>query len=294
MISSLLDRTLALTFLNLGTLLRVGWPFLAALVALDLYIGVKLFDTRDFMTLSYLSGAPAPSIDEDGLVLLAIFANVSSGFIIATAYLRTLLAGAPVFSLNLLIGSLAVFMKFVTLGFIGLIAAGIGTAVTFILFSILLNLMPDAMIGNDMDAFGYSLGLTIFVGSAFLTLLLAQRFALVLPAAAIGDPLTYRESWHATRGLGASFSMTGLLMCLIAVVFLAILGGLIYGIVSFEISQLSKQLLVVTLAPLGTLVIIVWIFASLHAAQYHFVRENYAARLEFGHDERELDELANG
>lgn len=80
-------------------------------------------------------------------------------------------------------------------------------------------------------------GMVFGIGAIFM-LWVVQRIALVLPASAIGNPITFGDSWRATQSVGLALFVT-----LFLIVFFGFLTGYIAGFVgsfSFLLGQLLQ------------------------------------------------------
>ncbi|PVB61243.1 4-hydroxy-3-methylbut-2-en-1-yl diphosphate synthase [Labrenzia sp. 011] len=261
MFITVLERSLSLAQHNIGTLLRTGWAYILLLVALNFAIGGTLMPESGFTTVSYMT-EPVAAADEGALRALAAVANLLVGFSIAIAYVRRILIDARDFPLTFGGRTVRVILNQIVLTLIGL-----------------LSLVPLAIVALLLAAVTAGAGLLLFVLAPFIALMVVQRFSVILPAAALDDPLTLRESWRATSGLGWAMAFSALIMSLLAgfLVFVwMLLLGISDGIV--PASALWQQIRS-AIFPMGTMLILVWAFASLHATFYGLIRDRFAARL---------------
>ncbi|WP_417670101.1 4-hydroxy-3-methylbut-2-en-1-yl diphosphate synthase [Roseibium sp.] len=272
MFFTLLERALSLALANMGTLFRTGWAYILVLAAINLAIGAALFGGNGFSTVSYMT-EPVATPDEGGLRLLAVMANVLVGFSIAIAYVRRILIDAHDLPLVVSRRTFTVIFNQIVLAIIGILA-----------------LIPLFFLSGIIALFTGGLGLLLLLAAPFISLMVVQKFSVILPAAAVDDPLTLRESWRATRGLGWPMAFAALVMSiltgfLIGIWYLVLLGAgpLTAGEPAFE--QIRSALF-----PMGAMLLCVWSFASLHATFYGLIRERFAARLGLGHEVYEMVE----
>ncbi|MCX2725059.1 4-hydroxy-3-methylbut-2-en-1-yl diphosphate synthase [Roseibium salinum] len=261
MFITVLERSLSLAQHNIGTLLRTGWAYILVLIALNFAIGAAMMPESGFTTVSYMT-EPVAAVDEGALRGLAIIANLLVGFSIAIAYVRRILIDARDFPLTFETRTLRVILNQVILALIGA-----------------LSLVPLAIVALIVAAMTAGVGLLLFVLAPFIALMVVQRFSVILPAAAVDDPLGLKESWRATSGLGWAMAFSALVMSLLA-------GFLVLvWVVTLNISDrllpandLWQQIHSAVL-PMGTMLILTWIFASLHATFYGLIRERFARQL---------------
>lgn len=261
MFLTLLERSWSLAQHNIGTLARTGWAYILVLLAVNTAIGVTLSPTAGFSTVSYMT-EPVATADEGGLRLLAVLANALFGFSIAIAYVRRILVDAHDFPLSLGKRTVNVILNQILLSLIGIAA-----------------LVPLVIVTLLLAAVTGGIGLFLLFAAPFVALMVVQKFSVILPAAAVDDPLTLKDSWRATSGLGWAMAFSALVMSLLA--------GCLIGLWMLALQALNAVLpsdLVMTqihsaLFPTGLTLIGVWIFASLHATFYGLIRERFAARL---------------
>ena len=261
MFLTVLQRSLSLAQHNIATLFRTGWAYILLLVALNFAIGAFLMPEAGFKTVSYMT-EPLESVDEGALRSLAGVANLLIGFSIAIAYARRILIDARDFPVVVSGRTFKVIGNQIVLSLIGLV-----------------SLIPLTIVSLLLGAVTGGFGLLAFLAAPFIALMVVQKFSLVLPAAAIDDPLTLKESWSATSGLGWPMAFSALIMSLFSGVLifvwtmvLTISDGLFVG------NDLWSQIRSAVF-PMGTMLIFVWVFASLHATFYGLVRERFAARV---------------
>ncbi|POF32626.1 4-hydroxy-3-methylbut-2-en-1-yl diphosphate synthase [Roseibium marinum] len=261
MFITVLERSLSLAQHNMGTLLRTGWAYIVLLIALNFAIGGVLMPESGFKTVSYMT-EPVAAVDEGALRLLAAAANLLVGFSIAIAYVRRILIDAGDFPLTFGGRTARVILNQIILALIGL-----------------LSLIPLAIVALLLAAVTAGVGLLLFFLAPFIALMVVQRFSVILPAAALDDPLTLKESWRATSGLGWAMAFSALVMSLLAG-FLVFAWALLLGISDglMPASVLWQQIRSAVF-PMGTMLILVWVFASFHATFYGLIRERFAGRL---------------
>ena len=99
------------------------------------------------------------------------------------------------------------------------------------------------------------------------------------PPRAVDDPLTLKESWHATSGMGWAMAFSALIMSLLAG-FLIFVWGFLLSVSDglCPASDLWQQVRS-AIFPMGTMLILVWVFSSLHATFYGLIRERFAEKL---------------
>ncbi|MBO6508310.1 MAG: 4-hydroxy-3-methylbut-2-en-1-yl diphosphate synthase [Roseibium sp.] len=261
MFITVLERSLSLAQHNVGTLLKAGWAYILVLVAINFAIGSTLMPDGGFTTVSYMT-EPVAAPDEGALRALAGIANLIVGFGIAIAYVRRILIDARDFPIVFGARTVRVLVNQIVLGLIGA-----------------LSLIPLVIVSLLLASFTAGLGLVLLFLAPFIALMVVQKFSVVLPAAAVDDPLTFKESWKATSGLGWPMSFSALVMSLLAgaligiwAVLLSVSDGL------FPANDLWQQIRS-AIFPMGTMLILVWVFASLHATFYGLIRERFAAKL---------------
>jgi hypothetical protein len=261
MFFTVLERSLSLAQHHIGTLLKTGWAYILLLVALNFAIGVSLMPESGFKTVSYMT-EPVAAADEGALRALAAVANLLVGFSIAIAYVRRILIEARDFPLSFGARTFRVILKQIVLALIGT-----------------LSLIPLVIVAVLLASVTAGFGLLLLFLAPFVALMVVQKFSVVLPAAAVDDPLSFRESWRATAGLGWAMAFAALVMSLLA--------GALVGVWAFLL-WVSDGLLPASLLwaqirsavfPMGTMLILVWAFASLHATFYGLVRERFAEQL---------------
>ncbi|WP_346906563.1 4-hydroxy-3-methylbut-2-en-1-yl diphosphate synthase [uncultured Roseibium sp.] len=261
MFLTLLERTWSLAQHNIGTLARTGWAYILVLLAVNFSIGAALSPTAGFSTVSYMT-EPVAAADEGGLRLLAVLANALLGFSIAIAYVRRLLIDTHDFPLSFGKRTVNVILNQILLTLIGMAA-----------------LVPLIIVASLLAAVTGGIGLVFLFAAPFVALMVVQKFSVILPAAAVDDPLTLKESWRATSGLGWAMAFSALVMSLLA--------GCLIGLWMLALQAFNAVLpadpvmlqIRSALFPTGLTLIGVWIFASLHATFYGLIRERFATRL---------------
>ncbi len=261
MFITLLERSWSLAQHNLGTLFKAGWAYLLVLIALNVAIGSALAPESGFKTVSYMT-EPVSAPNEGGLRLLAALANLLVGFSIAIAYVRRILIEANDFPLTFGGRTLKVIVNQILLGLIGF-----------------LSLIPLMILSLIVAAVTAGLGLVLMFAAPFIALMVVQKFSVILPAAAVDDPLTLRDSWRATRGLGWPMAFSALVMSLLAGCLTGLWMLLLTALSAFMPADPLLAQVGSGLFPAGTMLILVWIFSSLHATFYGLIRERFAARL---------------
>lgn len=293
MVLIVLSRALDLARARFATLFSAGWGYMLLLVALNLAISVRLMPEAGFVTGSYMM-EPIPDVADAGrqeaaLRLLAMAANVLAGFSIGVAYLRRVLLGRREFPLAFGLRNLRVGWKIVLLAVLGAVC-----------------LVPLLVVSSVLVAVFAPLGLAGLVATPFLALMLMQRLSLVLPAAALDDPMTLAESWRLTRGLGTAIAVAALVLSLLVLVALGLWWGavalaeaLAAALLPLALSGAGlaeadriASLLRSALVPAGAMVLVTWLFASLHATSYALARERFAAEIGLRRAEAERAELA--
>ena len=261
MFFTVLERSLSLAQHNFGTLLKTGWAYILLLVALNFAIGGSLMPESGFKTVSYMT-EPVAAADEGALRALAAIANLLVGFSIAIAYVRRILIDARDFPVTFGARNIRVILNQIVLSLIGA-----------------LSLIPLVIVSLLLAAVTAGIGLLLLFLAPFLALMVVQRFSVVLPASAVDDPLTLKESWRATSGLGWAMAFAALVMSLLAG-FLVGIWAVVLGVSDglMPASVLWQQIRSAVF-PMGTMLILVWAFASLHATFYGLIRERFAAQL---------------
>lgn len=261
MFFTVLERSLSLAQHNFGTLLKTGWAYILLLVALNFAIGGSLMPESGFKTVSYMT-EPVAAADEGALRALAAIANLLVGFSIAIAYVRRILIDARDFPVTFGARNIRVILNQIVLSLIGA-----------------LSLIPLVIVSLLLAAVTAGIGLLLLFLAPFLALMVVQRFSVVLPASAVDDPLTFKESWRATSGLGWAMAFAALVMSLLAG-FLVGIWAVVLGVSDglMPASVLWQQIRSAVF-PMGTMLILVWAFASLHATFYGLIRERFAAQL---------------
>lgn len=261
MFFTVLERSLSLAQHNFGTLLKTGWAYILLLVALNFAIGGSLMPESGFKTVSYMT-EPVAAADEGALRALAAIANLLVGFSIAIAYVRRILIDARDFPVTFRARNIRVILNQIVLSLIGA-----------------LSLIPLVIVSLLLAAVTAGIGLLLLFLAPFVALMVVQRFSVVLPASAVDDPLTLKESWRATSGLGWAMAFAALVMSLLAG-FLIGIWAVVLGVSDglMPASVLWQQIRSAVF-PMGTMLILVWAFASLHATFYGLIRERFAAQL---------------
>lgn len=261
MFITVLERSLSLAQRNVATLFTAGWAYILVLVALNFAIGSALMPSSGFTTISYMT-EPVQTTDEGALRALAALANLLVGFSIAIAYVRRILIDARDFPLYAGPRTFKVIVNLIVLNLIGF-----------------LSLIPLGLIASVLAALTGGLGALAFAAAPFFAVMVTQKFSLVLPAAALDDPLTFKESWRATNGLGWAMAFAALVMSLLAGVLIGGWGLLLSTTEYFLAGNGVWQQIRSALFPMVTMLITVWVFANLHATFYGLVRERFAARI---------------
>ncbi len=273
MFFTVLERSLALGQHHVSTLFRTGWAYILLLLAVNFAIGSTLNPSGAFTTVSYMT-EPLDTPDEGGLRFLGALANIVIGFSIAVAYVRKILIDAKDFPLQFGTRNIKVIYLQVLLTLIGFV-----------------SLIPLMMAAGLLGLVTGGLGLFLLLLAPFLALMVVQRLSIVLPAAAIDDSLSLRESWKTTTGLGTSMAIAGMVTSLLAA---ALIGGwalLLWGLGSLVPADPLWQHMRSTAFPMGTMLVLVWCFASLNATCYGLVRERYAKQLGLARDDYEKAEM---
>lgn len=261
MFITVLERALSLAQRNVATLFTVGWAYILLLVALNYAIGSSLMPDGGFKTISYMT-EPVETVDEGALRALAGIANLFVGFSIAVAYVRKILIDARDFPVYVGPRTFKVIFNQIILSLIGMV-----------------SMIPLGIVASFLALVTGGFGALAFLAAPFIALMVMQKFSLVLPAAAIDDPLTFKESWRASNGLGWPMAFSAFVMSLLVGVLVGAFGflltiteGLLSGVTFWQ--QIRSAVF-----PMGTMLISVWVFASLHATFYGLVRERFAARI---------------
>ncbi|QDG75179.1 4-hydroxy-3-methylbut-2-en-1-yl diphosphate synthase [Labrenzia sp. PHM005] len=261
MFITVLERSLALAQHNVATLFKTGWAYILVLVALNFSIGSSLMPEEGFKTISYMT-EPVETVDEGALRALAGFANLLVGFSIAIAFVRRILIDARDFPLYVGPRTFKVIINQIVLNLIG------G-----------LSLVPLAILATMLAAVTGGFGLLAFLAAPFIALMVMQKFSLVLPAAAVDDPLTFKESWRATNGLGWAMAFAALVMSLLAAVLVGAWALFLNLTEMVLAADALWQQIRSAVFPMGTMLILVWVFSSLHATFYGLIRERFATRI---------------
>ncbi|MTI43278.1 hypothetical protein JM93_03753 [Roseibium hamelinense] len=272
MFFTVLERSVSLAQHNIGTLFRTGWAYILLLVALNFAIGSALAPNAGFSTVSYMT-EPVTAPDQGALRLLALLANVLIGFSIAIAYVRKLLIGAQDFPVTISSRTFKVIINQIVLSLIGIAA-----------------LIPLVIVSLLIAAVTGGLGVIILFAAPFVSLMVVQRFSVVLPAAAVDDPLTLKESWRATSGLGWAMAFSALIMSLLALCLVGIWALVLTAFGGLLPADPILQQIRSAAFPMGTMLISVWVFASLHATFYGLIRERFAEKV--GLRQRDMEAAA--
>jgi len=269
MFLTVLERSLSLAQHNIGTLFKTGWAYILLLAALNFAIGASLMPESGFKTVSYMT-EPVAAADEGALRALAGLANLVIGFSIAIAYVRRILIGAEDFPIAFGARTVQVIVYQIVLGLIGM-----------------LSLIPLFIIASIVAALTAGFGLLLLFLAPFIALMVVQKFSVVLPATAVDDPLSLKESWRATGGLGWSMAFAALVMSLLAGALVGIWALVLWVSDGLLPASLIWQQIRSAIFPMGTMLIFVWIFASLHATFYGLIRERFAEKLGLKHEDLE-------
>nr|WP_319384522.1 4-hydroxy-3-methylbut-2-en-1-yl diphosphate synthase [uncultured Roseibium sp.] len=261
MFITVLVRSLSVGLSNIGTFFGAGWAYILLLLALNSSFILIYAPENGFSTGTYMS-AKVDGSRQAAFALFAMFANPIGGFSIAIAYVRRILIEANDFPV--------VFGKR-TLKFIGLVIA-----LTVIGFGLLIPLTFFASLVAVVTA---GIGSVVMIVMLFVALMVVQRFSLVLPAAAVDDPLTLAESWHATAGLGWAMAFSAPLMSLLSGVLFFVLVVLVFLGSTIVPQGKTTDAFFAMLVVFGTMLILVWAFASLQATSYGLIRERFARKL---------------
>jgi len=266
MLLLMLSRTLDLARDRLGALFAAGWGYMLLLLALNVAISSQLMPVTGFSTGSYMLEPMAGGLGADrerALRALAALTNVATGFSIAVAYLRRVLLGERAFPLAFGTRNLRVAWKLLLLG------------VLFVVFFV-----PLLLLGAMLAPVTGPIGAALLLASPFIALMLVQRLSLVLPAAALDDTMSLKDSWHLTAGIGWALAFAALAISLLA----ALASGLWVGLVwlignAFVPATGMAAELRSALVPMGVMVIVTWLFASLHATAYALTRERFVEKV---------------
>ncbi|ASP34917.1 4-hydroxy-3-methylbut-2-en-1-yl diphosphate synthase [Labrenzia sp. VG12] len=269
MFLTVLERSLSLAQHNIGTLFKTGWAYILLLAALNFAIGASLMPETGFTTVSYMT-EPVAAADEGALRALAGLANLLVGFSIAIAYVRRILIGAQDFPIAFGGRTVRVIVYQIVLGLIGM-----------------LSLIPLFLLSALLAALTAGFGLLLLFLAPFIALMVVQKFSVVLPAAAVDDPLSLRESWRATAGLGWSMAFAALVMSLLAGALVGLWALVLWMSDGLLPANLVWQQVRSAIFPMGMMLILVWAFASLHATFYGLIRERFAEKLGLKHEDLE-------
>lgn len=271
MILAVLSRTTHLALNSFGVLLAAGWGYMLVLIAVNLAISMALAPDGGFTTGSYMT---EPFDRTDGaeqaqaLRLLAVIANILAGFSIAVAYIRRILLHRRDFFLAFGARNIKVALK---LGLLGVLYG------VFLVPLSIASLLIGAAIGP--------LAVLALVAAPLVALMMVLKFSLILPAAAVDDDLSLGESWRATRGLGWALVVAATASILASGFITGAWALLLYlADTLIQAGGIAAQLRS-ALFPMGTMVIVTWIFASLHATTYALVRERFAEEVGFSADD---------
>lgn len=260
MILSVLERALALAFGRIGTLLAASWGYILLMAGLNLTLSGQLLPGDGFTTVSYMT-EPVVAADDGALRLVAGLANILLGFAAATAYMRRILIGAKDFPFSFAPRVLKVMVKLMLLLLLGA-----------------LMLVPLFALAGIITAVTAGFGIIAFIAAPFIALMLMQKLSLILPATALEDSLTLRQSWSASAGLGWAMAFAALVVGLLSVV-MTLAWTWILSLLKAAFPDPSIALAISAALPLGSVGVSVWLFASLHATCYGLVRERYAERV---------------
>jgi len=264
--TTVLSRAVILGQHHIGTLFSTGWAYILLLLGMNFAIGSTLSPSAGFTTVSYMT-EPVTGADQGGLRALAALANVLIGFSIAIAYVRRILIDARDFPLIVGARTVRVIVNQVLLTVIGVV-----------------SLIPLAILSTILAAVTGGLGALLMLAAPFIALMVVQRFSVVLPAAAVDDALTLKESWHLTRGLGWAMAFAAFVMSLLAGCLIGMWALMLWGLGGLVPADPIWQHMRSAAFPMGTTLISVWVFASLHATFYGLIRERYAEKLGLEHD----------
>ncbi|ADZ68767.1 hypothetical protein [Polymorphum gilvum] len=274
MFMAIVERTIALASRRAGTLLGTGWAYMLLLLAVNLALSNAVapgasFTTGSYMTEPLATSGAATGDRVAGLRILALLANVLIGFSIAVAYTRRILIDARDFFLVANARTLKVIFNQILLALIGLLA-----------------LIPLFLIAGLVGLITAGAGFLAFFAAPFVALMLVQRFSMILPAAAVDDPLTLRDSWTATRGMGWAMAFAALLASAVLACLVGLWALLLYGIDALLPADPVTAQLRSAAFPMGTMTLAVWVFASLHATCYGLIRERFAEKVGLTRDIR--------
>jgi hypothetical protein len=230
------------------------------MAGLNLALSGQLLPGDGFTTVSYMT-EPVVAADDGALRLVAGLANILLGFAAATAYMRRILIGARDFPFSFAPRVLKVMVKLLLLLLLGA-----------------LMLVPLFAIAGIITAVTAGFGIIAFIAAPFIALMLMQKLSLILPAAALEDDLTLRQSWSASAGLGWAMAFAALVVGLLSVV-MTLAWTWILSLLKAAFPDPVVALAISAALPLGSVGVSVWLFASLHATCYGLVRERYAERV---------------
>lgn len=285
MLLVVVSRSLKLARSRLGTFFAAGWAYMLVLLAVNLAISVAMtpdtgFQTGSYMMEPFVGGGGADDPDRArALRGLAVLANLLAGFSIAIAYVRRIVTGRREFFLAFGRRHVRVAWELLLLGLLG----------TGILMALFFGAAFTTLIAPPVGA-------ALMIACLPLSVMLVQRFSLVLPAAALDDPLTLRASWRLTTGLSWALAIAA--MAVLAVAGAAVgIWTLLLGLFdaalapggSGPLAQLRSALL-----PMGTMVIVTWLLSSLHVTTYGLVRERVARQVGLQQAEVERAERLRG
>lgn len=267
MLLVVLSRTLDLARDRFGTLFAAGWAYMLLLLALNLAISGQLMPEAGFSTGSYmmepLAGEGLGGDRERALRLLAGVATIATGFCVAVAYLRRILLGERGFPLAFGSRHFKVAWKLLLLGTL-----------------IAVFLVPMLLVAGLLLPVVAPAGFALLLASPFLTVMLVQRLSLVLPAAALDDTMSLKDSWHLTAGIGWALVLAALAVALLAALASGLWIGLVWlvGEAFVPATGLAAQVRS-ALVPMGVMAIVTWLFASLHATAYALTRERFVEKV---------------
>lgn len=260
MFLSVLERAIALAFGRTGTLLAASWGYILLMAGLNLALSGQLIPGDGFTTVSYMT-EPVAAADDGAIRLVAGLANLLLGFAAATAYMRRILIDARDFPFSFAPRILKVMVELLLLVLIGA-----------------LLLVPLLALGGAIAAVTAGFGIIALIAAPFVALMMVQKLSLILPAAALEDDLTLRQSWSASAGLGWPMAFAALVLGLLSVL-MTFIWIWVLGLIKAAFPDPVVALAVSAALPLGSVGVSVWLFASLHATCYGLVRERYARRV---------------
>jgi hypothetical protein len=265
MLLVVLSRTLDLARHRLPTLFSAGWGYMLVLVALNVAISLQAMPENGFTTGSYmmepLTATGDAAAREKALRGLAVLANLLAGFSIAVAYLRRVLLGERGFPLAFGARNFRVAWKLAVLGILGV-----------------LMFLPLLLLGGLLTPLTGPVGALAILASPFVALMLVQRMSLVLPAAALDDEMSLKESWRLTSGIGWALAIAAVVVSLLAGLGIGVLAGVLALADLFLSGTGPLAPLRSALFPMGAMVILTWLFASLHATAYALTRERFVEK----------------